>query len=172
MLLSTNFSLIKSWFSWESELQLPLDFGVCIVGNTVVPFFSNSCVSLHGFHKQLLLVAWIKDSSLGDCPQDFGYILPSCTEGLELMFIQDQLLESIGINYTLAFLAGKHWRENFLDSFWNITQPKITVLLVNIQKMKIMASDPITSWEIDGETVETVSHFIFGGLQNHCRWWL
>ena len=40
----------------------------------------------------------------------------------------------------------------------------------NIQKIKIMTSDPITSWEIDGETVETVSDFIFGGLQNHCRW--
>ena len=40
----------------------------------------------------------------------------------------------------------------------------------NIQKMKIMASDPIASWEIDGETVETVSDFIWGGLQNHCRW--
>ena len=44
------------------------------------------------------------------------------------------------------------------------------VLKLNIQKMKIMASGPITSWEIDGETVETVSDFIFGGLQNHCRW--
>ena len=40
------------------------------------------------------------------------------------------------------------------------------------QKTKIMASGPITSWEIDGETVETVSDFIFLGLQNHCRWWL
>ena len=43
-------------------------------------------------------------------------------------------------------------------------------LKLNIQKMKIMAFGPITSWEIDGETVETVSDFIFGGLQNHCRW--
>ena len=43
-------------------------------------------------------------------------------------------------------------------------------LKLNIQKTKIMASGPITSWEIDGETVETVSYFIFGGLQNHCRW--
>ena len=42
-------------------------------------------------------------------------------------------------------------------------------LKFNIQKMKIMASGPITSWEIDGETVETVSNFIFWGLQNHCR---
>ena len=45
-------------------------------------------------------------------------------------------------------------------------------LKLNIQKKKIMASGPITSWHIDGETVETVADFIFGGLQNHCRWWL
>ena len=43
-------------------------------------------------------------------------------------------------------------------------------LKLNIQKTKIMASAPITSWEIDGEKVETVADFIFGGLQNHCRW--
>ena len=43
-------------------------------------------------------------------------------------------------------------------------------LKLNIQQTKIMASGPITSWEIDGETVQTVSDFIFGGLQNHCRW--
>ena len=43
-------------------------------------------------------------------------------------------------------------------------------LKLNIQKTKIMASSPITSWEIDGETVETVSDFISGGLLNHCRW--
>ena len=42
-------------------------------------------------------------------------------------------------------------------------------LKLNIQKMKIMASGPIPSWEIDGETVETVSDY-FWGLQNHCRW--
>ena len=45
-------------------------------------------------------------------------------------------------------------------------------LKLNLQKTKIMASDPITSWEIDGETVEAVSDFIFFMLQNHCRWWL
>ena len=43
-------------------------------------------------------------------------------------------------------------------------------LKLNIQKMKIMASGPINSWEIDGETEETVSDFIFGGVQNHSRW--
>ena len=43
-------------------------------------------------------------------------------------------------------------------------------LKLNNQKTKIVASGPITSWEIDGETVETVSDFHFWGLQNHCRW--
>ena len=45
-------------------------------------------------------------------------------------------------------------------------------LKLSIQETKIMASGPITSWEIDGKTVETVSDFIFLELQNHCRWWL
>ena len=45
------------------------------------------------------------------------------------------------------------------------------VLNLNIQKTKIMASGPITSWETDGERVETMADYI-GGLQNHCRWWL
>ena len=47
-------------------------------------------------------------------------------------------------------------------------------LKLNIQKTKIMASCPVTSWQIDGETVETVTDFIYffwvGGLQNHCKW--
>ena len=42
-------------------------------------------------------------------------------------------------------------------------------LKLNVQKTKIMASGPITSWQVDGETV---TDFILGGLQNHCRWWL
>ena len=43
-------------------------------------------------------------------------------------------------------------------------------LKLNIQKTKIMASGPITSWEIDGEIMEIVTDFILGGLQNHCKW--
>ena len=43
-------------------------------------------------------------------------------------------------------------------------------LKLNIQKTKLMASGPITLWQIDGETMETVTDFIFGGLQNQCRW--
>ena len=45
-------------------------------------------------------------------------------------------------------------------------------LKLNIQKTKIMASIPITSWQIDRETVQNSDRLYFGGLQNHCRWWL
>ena len=45
-------------------------------------------------------------------------------------------------------------------------------LKLNIHKTKIMASSPVTSWQINGETVETVADFIFGDLQNYCSWWL
>ena len=45
-------------------------------------------------------------------------------------------------------------------------------LKLNMQKAKIMASGPIISWQIDGETMETVADVIIFGLQNHCRWWL
>ena len=43
-------------------------------------------------------------------------------------------------------------------------------LKLNIQKTKLMSSGPIVLWQIDGETVETVADFIFGGSKNHCRW--
>ena len=43
-------------------------------------------------------------------------------------------------------------------------------LKLNIKKTKTMASGPIASWQIEGETVETATDFLFGGVQNHCRW--
>ena len=49
-------------------------------------------------------------------------------------------------------------------------ESEIVGLKINIQNIKIIASGPITSWQIDGETVETVADFYFSGLQNHCRW--
>ena len=52
---------------------------------------------------------------------------------------------------------------------WKEESEKVGLKL-NIQKTKIMASGPIPSWQIDGETMETVTDFIFWGLQNHCRW--
>ena len=45
-------------------------------------------------------------------------------------------------------------------------------LKIKIQKTKIMASDPITPWQINGETMETVTYFIFSGSKNHCGWGL
>ena len=48
-------------------------------------------------------------------------------------------------------------------------ESKTVGLKLNIQKTKIMASGPITSWQLDGETMETVTDYVFG-LQNHCRW--
>ena len=45
-------------------------------------------------------------------------------------------------------------------------------LKLNFQKTKIIVSSPITSWQIDGETMEAVTDFILGGLQNHFKWWL
>ena len=60
--------------------------------------------------------------------------------------------------------------EEELKSLLKVTESEKVGLKLNIQKTKIMASGPITSWEIDGETVETVSDFILGGSQNHCRW--
>ena len=62
--------------------------------------------------------------------------------------------------------------EEELKSLWKVKEESEKVgLKLNIQKTKIMASSPITSWEIDGETVESVRLY-FSGLQNHCRWWL
>ena len=89
-----------------------------------------------------------------------------------------------GITFYSLFLS----RIYFVDTAKNIMKfpktlgPPFSVLVksllmkvkvglkLNIQKTKIVASGPITSWGIDGETVETVSDFIFWGLQNNCRW--
>ena len=99
---------------------------------------------------------------------------------------QSSLLEYVPVDfrkgtkkhYCVSFIFPHHRWGCLLLLFFFILLMKVKEesakvgLKLNIQKTKIMASSPITSWEIDGETVETVSDFIFGGLQNHCRWWL
>ena len=62
--------------------------------------------------------------------------------------------------------------EEELKSLWMKVKEKSekVVLKINIQETKIMASGPISSWQIDLETMETVKDFILGGLQNYCRW--
>ena len=59
--------------------------------------------------------------------------------------------------------------EELKSILMKVKEESENLLKLNIQKMKIMASGPIASWEIDGETVETVSDYLLG-LQNHCRW--
>ena len=66
-----------------------------------------------------------------------------------------------------TFMAESKELKSFL---MKVKESEKVSLKLNIQKTKIMASGPITSWQIDGETVETVDDFIFGGLQNDCRW--
>ena len=63
-------------------------------------------------------------------------------------------------------------KEEWKAFFMKMKKSEKTGLKLNIQKTKIMASGPITSWQIDGETMETVTDFLRGRLQNHCRWWL
>ena len=63
------------------------------------------------------------------------------------------------------------WQKAELKSLLKVKEESEKVgLKLNIQKTKIMVSGPITSWQIDGERVETVTDFILRGLQNHCRW--
>ena len=62
--------------------------------------------------------------------------------------------------------------EELRSLLMKVKESETAFLKLNVQKTKIRASGPITSWQIDGENVETVSDFIFLGLQNHCGWWL
>ena len=63
-------------------------------------------------------------------------------------------------------------KEELRTSWWNLKRRVKVGLKLNIQKTKIMASGPITSWQIDGETIETVKDFIFLVSKFHWRWWL
>ena len=61
-------------------------------------------------------------------------------------------------------------KEELKSLLMKVKESEKADLRLNIQNTKIMASSPITSWQIDGETMETVRNFIFFWLQNHCRW--
>ena len=80
------------------------------------------------------------------------------------------MLKTVGLQVYL----GGHWSppgEELKSLLMTVKEESEKVgLKVNIPKTKIMATGPITSWQIDGETVETVTDFIFGGLQNHFKW--
>ena len=81
------------------------------------------------------------------------------------------MLGEISITSDMQMTPPLRQSEEELKSLLKVKEESEKVgLKLNIQKRNIMASGSITSWGIDGETVETVSDFIFGGLQNHCRW--
>ena len=61
-------------------------------------------------------------------------------------------------------------KEELKSLLMKVKESEKAGLKLNIQKTKIMAPGPTTSWQIDGEIVETVADFYFSGLQNHCRW--
>ena len=89
---------------------------------------------------------------------------------LESRFLEENTNNHRYADDTILMAESKEELKSFLMKVKEESE-KVS-LKINIQKMKIMASGPITSWQIDGETVETVADFICGGLQNHCRWWL
>ena len=75
------------------------------------------------------------------------------------------------LRYTANITLTAESEEELKSLFRKVKDESENVCLkLNIQKTKIMTSGPITSWQIDGKTVETVTDFIFWGLQNHCRW--
>ena len=77
------------------------------------------------------------------------------------------------LRYTDDSILMAEGEEELKSVFMKVKEESEKVgLKLSIQKGKVMASGPITSWQTDGETVGTVTDFILGGLQNHCRWWL
>ena len=85
--------------------------------------------------------------------------------------LESRLLGEISITSELQ-MTSPLWQKGELKSLLMKVKEESEKagLKLSIKKTKIMASSPITSWQIGGETVETVSDFILGGLQNHCRW--
>ena len=124
------------------------DLGICI---------SNNCQGLSEDHT--LREITIQPMRLRFTTLGYRKLL-HCTKsecGAEAQF-------NIGLNMWANFFL-------LVLIFWIGESEKVRLKL-KIQKTKIMASSPITSWQTDGETMETSEKLYFGGLQNHCRWWL
>ena len=89
--------------------------------------------------------------------------------GLEETQLESRLLGEISITSDMQMSSESEEEQKNLLMKVKEESEKVDLKL-NIQKMKIMASGPITSWKIDGETVENSVRLYFSGLQNHCRW--
>ena len=115
------------------------------------------------------------------------YVKAVCCHPAYLTSLQSTSVRNVGLNeaqggikivrrninnlrYTDSTTIMVESEQELKSLFMKVKEESEAGLKLNIQKTKIMVSGPITSWEIDGETVETVSDFILGGLQNHCRW--
>ena len=109
------------------------------------------------------------------------WTLWECHQLWQIIFVNNSLC--IYIEIFSIHIEGRYWnsfyfsvklihhKEELKSLLMKVKEESEKVgLKLNIQKTKILASGPITSREIDGETVETVTDFILGGLQNHCRW--
>ena len=104
-------------------------------------------------------IPWTEEPGAGYCP--WGRKESDMTERLHFHFLSFY-------TYTRGFPDGSVGKESACNA--GKKESEKVGLKLNIQKTKVMAFGPITSWEIDEEIVETLSDFIFGGLQNHCRW--
>ena len=88
---------------------------------------------------------------------------------LETRLLGEVSISSDMLRYTILMAESEEKLKSFL---MKVKESEKAGLNLNIHETKIMASGPITSWQIDGETMETVTDFLFLGSKNHCRLWL
>ena len=105
-------------------------------------------------------------------PCVLGLCLNACLAGLEEtqagIKISGRSISNLKYAYDTALMAES--KEELKSLLLKVkVESEKAHLKLSIQKTKVMASGPITSWQIDGETMESVTDFSFGGLQNHCR---
>ena len=109
---------------------------------------------------------WVKTGSKSG--KEYIYCHPAY-----LMYMQSTPYEMLGWMIPHSQQKAKNSRAFWWSLLMKVKEESEKAgLKLSVKKTKIMASSPITSWQIDGETMETVRDFYFWGLQNHCRWWL
>ena len=178
----------NSWHNWAINICTYTYYMLRFVSGLTVLFHWSLCLSLCQYHAVLI-----------NCSFAIYFEIRKCVPLLFIFFKVD--LATFGLLWfhmsCIFFISMKNAVEIFTrkninnlryadDTTLMAESEKLKSLLMkvkeesgkvglklNIQKTKIMASRPITSWQIDGETVETVMDFILGGgSKNHCRWWL
>ena len=158
---------------WKFTLDLSIK--TCSVAQLCLTLFYSVDYSIPGFPVLQYLpefaqthVLWVGDAIQSSCPLLFPS-LPAFN-----LSQRQGLFQWVGSLHQVAkVLERQHQSVQWIFKVMKVKKESEKAgLKLNIQKMKIMASSLIPSWQIDGETMETVTGFILGGLQNHCRWWL